>query len=196
MASTDESEFVARLTASLPKLRAFVRLRCQRDLLQHESTSDLVQSVCGEALRQADNATFANDLVFRSWLYHLAIGKLVDRRRYHSAGKRSGASSASYADVTFVACDDPSPSKALILDEERAAVSRAMRRLSPIEFEVVSMARFFDLPHAAIAKHLGKSEVAVRKVLSRALTRLASLAVTARERVADGTTSSGNGPAI
>ena len=36
------------------------------------------------------------------------------------------------------------------------------------------MARFLGMSHAEIAEETGKSEVAVRKVLSRALARLAT----------------------
>lgn len=166
------------LTSSLPKLQTFLRVRAHKELLRHESASDLVQSVCREALERTSKVEFANEIQFRTWLYQLAIGKLVDRKRHHGAAKRGGGAPMAWlhaADST-VASADRSPCEVVIDRERQAAVCEALTHLNALDFEVVSMARFFDLPHKEIARHLGKSEVAVRKILSRALARLASLA--------------------
>ena len=67
-----------------------------------------------------------------------------------------------------------SPSRHASVREELHAIEGAFDSLSEEQREVVTMSRLLGLSHAAIAYRLGKSEVAVRKILSRGLARLAT----------------------
>jgi len=58
--------------------------------------------------------------------------------------------------------------------EELQRVEHAFARLTQEKQDVVLMSRLMGLNHAQIAAELGKTEVAVRSTLSRALAELAA----------------------
>ena len=58
--------------------------------------------------------------------------------------------------------------------EELLAVERAFGQLAPEKQEVIVRNRLIGMSHAEIAKDRGKTEGAVRSMLSRALAELAS----------------------
>ncbi|MBL8756565.1 MAG: sigma-70 family RNA polymerase sigma factor, partial [Planctomycetes bacterium] len=59
--------------------------------------------------------------------------------------------------------------------EELAALEGAFDALTDEQRDVVTWSRLLGLSHQEIAARLGKTEVAVRKTLSRALARLAAV---------------------
>lgn len=173
------------LTATLPRLRSFLQRRVQPEILKCESLHDLVQSVCREALKDPDRTSFANETVFRSWLCRIALNKLVDRKRTHGSARRGGkAVTESLVDPGAVlASPDRTPVEAAIHAEEHTRLVAALCSLTREEFAVVEMSKFFGMPHQEIARTLGKTTVAVRKMLSRSLAKLASHAVVGSQLV-------------
>jgi RNA polymerase sigma factor (sigma-70 family) len=156
-------------------------LRSSAPLRAHESVSDLVQSTCREALRHADRLEYRGDASFREWLATVALNKLRERERFLRAAKRDlrreqatadgdAQLSACYADLAGA-----SPSQHAIASERVAQLERAFDQLSGDQREVLLAARLLGLSHAEIAGRLGKSEVAVRSLLSRALVRISAL---------------------
>jgi RNA polymerase sigma factor (sigma-70 family) len=171
----DEGAVATLLQQHLPALRAFVRLKAGPMLLAKESCSDLAQSVCRDVLENADRFRFGGDAEFRKWLFTTAMRKIADRAEHWQAGKRHPARERGglaedeirgYAGIW-------TPSGQAAAREELARVEAGFGNLAPEKQEVILMARLMGMSHAEIAKELGKTEVAVRTMLSRALAELA-----------------------
>lgn len=157
----------------LPALRAFVRLRMGAELRAREESCDIVQSVAREVLHHADRFQHGGESGFRDWLFTTAQRKVVNHLQHLRAQKRSAARDAVLPEelVGMV----PTPSHHASAREELAALEGAFDALTPEQRDVVSWSRLLGLSHAEIAIRLGKSEVAVRKILSRGLARLAAV---------------------
>jgi len=172
----DPAAVASLLQQHLPALRAFVRLKAGPSLLARESCSDLAQSVCRDVLENAERFRFGGEAEFRKWLFTTAMRKIADRAEHWRAGKRDGNKERSGLDeqemVGLAAIWTPSVQAAA--REELQRVETAFGKLAPEKQEVVLMARLMGLSHAQIAAELGKTEVAVRSILSRALAELAS----------------------
>jgi DNA-directed RNA polymerase specialized sigma24 family protein len=63
-------------------------------LEQHESSADIVQSICREVLTSRGNFVHQGDAAFRQWLLQVALHKLIDRRRFYAraSATRAGTS--------------------------------------------------------------------------------------------------------
>ena len=177
----------ALLARYLPELRAFVRLRAGPLIRAHESSSDLVQSTCREVLEHLDRFRFPSESAFRHWLFTTALRKLSNRRDYWTAAKRAapgegaekplvGAPQADEALLQSYA-SFATPSRNAIAREELERIEAAFEQLSEEHREVITLARVVGLSRAEIAEQMGRSEVAVRALLHRALARLSDLLV-------------------
>lgn len=173
----------ALLERYLPGLRAYVRLRTGRAIAAKESSSDLVQSVCREVLEHIDRFQYRGEAQFKHWLYATALRKIGHRAEYYRAAKRDvgkeihlGLDASSGAGLPAgLWPTTPTPSQELMRREDVEKVERAFAELPDDSREVILLSRLVGLSHAEIAEQMGRSEVAVRTLLSRALTRLAAL---------------------
>lgn len=165
----DVEQLVARF---LPALRSFVRLRMGGELRAREESCDIVQSVAREVLQHRDRFQHGGEQGFREWLFTTAHRKVVDRLDHWRAGKRRGAEAPSVPEE--LAGIGPTPSQHASAREQLAAVEQAFDGLSAEQRDVVVWSRLLGLSHGEIAARLGKREDAVRKILSRALARLAT----------------------
>ena len=170
----DQVELDALLERHLPALRAFVRLRAGRRVAEHESASDLVQSVCRELLTSAERFRYEGEAAFKSWLFTAALRKIIARDRHWRAEKRAGAQADDSAVLDYYATF-ATPSHDAGVREELARVESAFERLTEEQREVVTLSRLVGLSHAEIAAQIGKSEVNTRQILRRALVRLAEV---------------------
>ena len=66
----DRAALDALMVRYLPQLRAFVRLRAGPLVRVHESSSDLVQSVCREVIQNAERFRHPSESAFKQWLLH------------------------------------------------------------------------------------------------------------------------------
>lgn len=157
----------------LPALRAFVRLRMGAELRAREQSCDIVQSVARELLQKADRFQHGGESGFRSWMFATAHRKVIRHLNVFRTQKRDGARDAVLPEE--LAGLAPTPSRHASAREQLTALEAAFDALSEEQREVVTGVRLLGLSHAELAQRLGKSEVAVRKVLSRGLARLAAL---------------------
>ena len=166
----------------LPGLRAFVRLQAGPMLRARESASDLVQSVCREVLLKIDSFQYGGESGFKRWLYVMATRKIADRQDYWQAAKRDIRRETPLQGHDEAAPDDDllqcyrtcfTPSRQAMAREELQLVERAFETLRPEQREVILLSRLVGLRHAEIAEQLGRSEQAVRSLLSRSLAELA-----------------------
>ncbi len=178
----DEPAVCTLLERYLPGLRAFVRLNSGQLLRSKESCSDLVQSACREVLQNADKFEYGGEAGFKQWLYRTALRKIAHRQQYWRAAKRDAerevelaATNAATEDTDVLDCYRTfyTPSQHAAAREELERVESAFDRLSAAHPEVIVMAKVMGLSRAEIAVQMGRSEIAVRTLLSRALAQLA-----------------------
>jgi len=172
------------IEAHLDDLRAFVRLQVDPRLRQRESHSDVVQSVCREVLGDLPHFEFRGVGSFRAWLFTAALNKVRQKAEFHRAQKRDIArevraeggddSRASVGAGLYASlCSlEPSPSQNAIANELAARIERAMDRLPADDREMLLLARVVGLTHREIGERMGRSESAVRSLVSRASVRL------------------------
>lgn len=179
----DRAALGALLQSNLPGLRAFLRVRSGRLLRAKESVSDLVQSVCRELLQDLPGAEVETEQAFRCWLYTSAHRKILDRRKYWEAEKRDAAreepaqGAPGERERSLLECyaTFATPSTHAAASEEIARIEEAFEKLPEEYREVIALARFVGLNHHEIAARMGRSEEAVRQLLTRARARLARL---------------------
>jgi len=168
------------LEEHLGVLRAFIHLRLGRALRAKEETQDLVQSVCREVLAEVPPNPSRGGSGFRKWLLQAAENKIRDRWRHWRREKRDPAreidlDSTRAADEE-TACQLASwitPSRQAASREELARLERVFCELPDDYREVIVLARLRGWSHERIAAKLGRTELATRTLLSRALARLA-----------------------
>lgn len=162
------------LRAYLPRLQRFVHLRLGPQLRAREDTLDIVQSTARELLQQSQ-FEWRGEVEFRAWLFQAALNKIREKGRYHAAEKRAADREVGGLppdDLGDAIRDLATPSKIAIANEQRQRLEAAFAHLTEPQREVLTMARIVGLPHAVIAERLGKSEVAVRQLLVRAMAAL------------------------
>jgi RNA polymerase sigma-70 factor, ECF subfamily len=171
--------FETLLERYLPRLRAFVRLRCGAALRERESASDLVQSVCRDVLQNLDGFRYQGEAEFRSWLFTAAARKVADRAEHWQAARRDVAreqpivagSDGALLEIYRQTC---SPSQAAMGREALERVEAAFDELPDDYREAVVLSRVLGLPRAEVARAMGRSEDSVRHLLFRGLSQLAS----------------------
>jgi RNA polymerase sigma-70 factor, ECF subfamily len=177
------------LQRHMPGLRAYVRLRAGATLRKHESSSDLVQSVCRDVLENMGRFRYPGEAAFRAWLYATALRKIADRAEYWKAAKRDpvrevrldgrgGSTSApsSQDDARLIdvyRASFFSPSQAAMGREALARIESAFEKLPEDYREVIVLSRVVGLSRAEIAERMGRTEASVRNLVSRALAELA-----------------------
>jgi RNA polymerase sigma-70 factor (ECF subfamily) len=168
----DAHSLAALLERYMPRLRSFVRLRVDASVRAQESASDLVQTVCREVLQNAEQFEYQGEERFRAWLFQTALNKIRDKAKYHHAERRSPAAQAGHV----AGAEHPDPAGALhsasevaIAKETAEAMEQAFDLLTDDYREVITLSRIVGLPHAEIGRSMGRSEAAVRVLLSRAL---------------------------
>jgi len=174
--SGDATAVESLLARYAPEIEAYVARRGGPLVRAHESSADVAQSVCREALERLRSGRFRfqGEAQFRQWLYRAALLKLMARARYWKAERRDGAAPLhSESQLAPAAASTPSENAARV--EELAALERALAELGERQREVVALAYGEGLSHAEIAERLGTSEAYSRTLLSRALVRLSRL---------------------
>lgn len=173
----------ALIVRHVPHLRRYLVKNAAGVVDGRESMSDLVQSVCREAVVRLGDGRFEirGDGEFRMWLYRAAMLKIQNRQRYWNAHARDRRlevhdGPASEAGIAEAPAQQPSPSDAAIGHEQSERLARAFAQLDPEQQAIVLFAHVDGLTHEAIASRLGITPAHSRTKLSRALARLATLA--------------------
>jgi len=172
-------ELIAR---HLPTLEAFLRRRADKLVLAKESVSDLAQSVCREALNDAARFEYQGEGAFVRWFKTLALSKIVEKRRYYTAQKRDVGRDVDLGGAADRDSNKPSmgevyatlvtPSRVVAGKEQMAKVAKAFDQLKKDYQDVIVLAKIWELPHKEIAHLMGRSEVATRSLLRKAIARL------------------------
>jgi RNA polymerase sigma-70 factor (ECF subfamily) len=161
-------------------LTAYVRRRAGVLVRWKESVSDLLQTTFGELIRKRDQLEGQSEETQRQWLFRTAECKLRNRARHWRAERRELLREHASPETAEPTIDqrmlgreaDLSPSEKFSLQETTEQLERALAALPEEYREVIRLMRVENLPYGEVAERMGRSEVAVRKLLSRALARL------------------------
>ncbi len=180
----------ALLERHLGELQAYVRKNMDAALARRESSADLVQSICREALLSKDQYEYRGDAAFRQWLLQMALRKLIDRRRFYRARKREGVERALAVSSHFELDQlarlartlGASPSSEASLREELSVLASALEQLADHDRAIIRMIHLDGLTHADVAERLGCSVPQSRGRLFLALARLSAHLRAGRKR--------------
>jgi RNA polymerase sigma-70 factor (ECF subfamily) len=177
----------ALLERYAPDLERYVARHAGGLVRARESSSDLAQSVCREVLERLADGRFryAGEAAFRQWLYRAAVMKMLQRHRHWQAERRDPAREVGRGPVTeehglSALAAGATPSEDAIRIEELERFREAFERLAERDQDLIRLHHAEGRTHAEIAAELGISEASSRMALSRALARLAKLAVPRR----------------
>jgi RNA polymerase sigma-70 factor (ECF subfamily) len=168
-----------RILASLPDLRRFVSRRMGPALRARESASDIVQSTCGDLLRNADAFEERGGQSFDAWLRAAAENKLRNRARHWKAERRRptpgqlGEPERDAADDR-AAAEETQPDCQAELQDEVERLRTALEALPAEQRRILELSQIQGRSHAEIAAETGRSSEAVRKLVARALARLSA----------------------
>jgi RNA polymerase sigma factor (sigma-70 family) len=169
-----------RIIRSLPGLTRFVRRSMGPELASRESATDIVQSTCRELLRGASGFEDRGEAGFQSWIRSAAVHKLQNRARHWNAARRAGDEVALDGSESRAELLEPAspaahePSQEALLREEAERLRRAFDSL-PAEYRHVIVRFQVDgASQAEIARELGRTSEAVRKLVARAMSRLSA----------------------
>ena len=170
------------LSARRPQLTAFIIKHLGPALRSKVEPDDIFQETSIEAVRALPLAQLSERDVF-GWLCQIAERKMIDaHRRFFDAQKRSAAREvpigASGDDSQRVALIDmlvasmTSPSAAFSRDLRHVQLLEALAKLPDDQREALRLRYVEGLPSKQIAERLGKTDGAVRVMLTRSLARL------------------------
>ncbi len=162
-----------------------VRLRMGKELRSKLESMDLVQDVLFSALRDLGDFTYKNEGDFLRWLSKIAENRLRDNVDKLHADKRDIRKEVrldNHGPTTggrFFAVPGPihatTPSVIMSRKEDLEELAKAMDELKPEYKEVIVLAKIEELSYKEISDKLGKSNEAVRKLVSRAMAVLTSV---------------------
>jgi len=166
------------------RLTGFLKAITGEHLLARVDLDDLVQEVCTAAITGLPTAQLNAGDPF-GWIQELARRRVIDAHRFHfqaqrrDAGKErslqgafGGSANSAGGLEACLAASMTSPSAAFSNDVRMARMQEAISAMTEEQQQVVRM-RFVDgLPTKQIAEKLGKTDVAVRVLLSRSLKKL------------------------
>lgn len=168
------------------QLFGFLRSITSQRLLSVVELDDLIQEVSTAAITGLDTAPLETYEPMQ-WLQQIARRRVVDAHRFHFEAKRRDASrqqsihAAGNADSSamgmeqLLAASMTSPSAAVSRDVRLCRMQEAIEGLPEEQKAAVRMRYAEGLPTKQIAEKLGKSDVAVRVLLSRSMRQLEKL---------------------
>jgi len=161
------------------QLTAFLQKRTGSHLRIKIEPEDIFQEVVADALRAVaqDDWEPCEPL---HWLYALCERRIIDaHRHYFAAQKRSAAReaklSSSIALEDLLVASMTTPSAAFSRNQKELAMLAAIGTLPPEQQEALRMRYLKGMPSKEIASQLGKTDGAVRVMLSRGIARLQTL---------------------
>ncbi len=181
----DRDSLVAFIELRKPQLLAFVQRSLSDALKRKVEPADVLQEATLSALDAFAEADLSQRDPF-GWLCNHCERRIIDaHRKYIGAQKRSGdrevaldrkdAGGGQPALIDLLAASMTSPSKAFSRNQREFRLLESLEQLTE-ENRTALRLRYVDgLPTKDIAEQLGKSDVAVRVMLSRSLDRLQAI---------------------
>jgi RNA polymerase sigma-70 factor (ECF subfamily) len=173
-------ELAALIESRRPQLLAYIERRLGEALRRKVEPLDVFQETAVAALHAWPGVNLGGRDPF-GWLCQVAEQRIIDAHRRFAARKRSAdrevslhqkPSDASHDLIDLLAASLTTPSQALARNERQALLQEALNQLPP-ECRDVLRWRYVDgLPTKEIAERIGKTDGAVRVLLTRTLHKL------------------------
>ena len=169
-----------------PQLMAFIERQLGTGLRRKVETDDVFQETSAEAVRALPTAELGDRDPF-SWLCQIAERRIIDlHRHFFGAQKRDagrevplGSDRGSDAQpaglINLLVASLTTPSQAFSRNAREARLLEALGKLPQEQQSALRMRYIENLPSKQIAERLGKSDAAIRVMLTRSLKRLNEL---------------------
>jgi RNA polymerase sigma-70 factor (ECF subfamily) len=166
------------------RLQKMVRLRMDARLAGRIDASDVLQEAYLDAARQVQGYLRQPRVAFYVWLRGLAWERLLNLQRQHLGAQCRAvdrelmlpAESSALLARSLLA-PGPSPSEALLQEELRQRLQRALARLDPEDREVILMRHYENMSNGEVAQALGLGDSGATMRYGRALFRLKEILV-------------------
>jgi RNA polymerase sigma-70 factor (ECF subfamily) len=178
--SGDEAALAEFVEANRPALLGFLHARIGSHLAKKTEAEDILQDAAMEAVRSLDKAPLDSWDPLH-WLFQICERKIIDAHRRHFASQKRDASreavlpdgsEAAGGLANLLAASMTTPSAAFSRDQRQLRVLAALDTLPEDQREAIRLRYLVGLPSKEIAQKLGKSDGAVRVMLSRSLAKL------------------------
>ncbi|MFY9253525.1 MAG: sigma-70 family RNA polymerase sigma factor [Fuerstiella sp.] len=181
--SNGEVESLARfIDVNKKQLMAFISRRLGEGLRRKVEVEDIFQDVSAEAIRSI-SPEFPGEREPFSWLCHISERKIVDAHRHHfdaqkrDAGKERALDAKSSGGgeiglINMLVKSMTTPSAAFSRNAREVRLYEAIAQLNPEQQTAVRMKYIENKPSKEIADELGKSDAAVRVMLTRTMKQL------------------------
>lgn len=160
-------------------LLAVIRRKMSGGLLNKVEPDDILQEVCTSAMQSLGDVDFSDRDPF-IWLCHLIDRRIVDAHRRFNAKKRAvqqevrmGGVDGSQGGIgDMLIASITSPSMAFSRKQKESRLWKALRSLPEDQQQAITMRFVQNMGSKEIASALGKSDGAIRVMLTRATKRL------------------------
>ena len=164
------------------RVRWMVRFRMNKELRSKLESMDIVQDTLIHALGGLEGFTYKNEGDFVRWLSKIAENELRGNLRKLHTDKRDirkdvrlddnrPTTEGGYAGI-HAPVDATTPSVILSKRDELARLEKAIDELKPEYRQVIILTKIDGLSYNEMGRRLGKSDEAVRKLVSRAMAEL------------------------
>ena len=172
------------LNVNQRQLMAFISRRMGDALRSKVEVEDIFQEVSAEAVRSL-SPEFPGEREPFSWLCHISERKIVDAHRHHFAAKKrdagkeralqSGGSGEGGGLVNMLVKSMTTPSAAFSRNMKEARLMDAINNLKDDQRDAIRMKYIENKPSKEIAEALGKTDAAIRVMLTRTMKHLHEL---------------------
>jgi RNA polymerase sigma-70 factor (ECF subfamily) len=186
----DQNALAEFIEQHRPQLMAFIERQLGTALRRKVESDDVFQETSAEAVRALPGAELGDRDPF-SWLCQIAERRIIDlHRRFFDAQKRdagrevplgAGGGSGSGSDtmggglINMLVASMTTPSQAFSRNARELKLQEALLKLPDDQQQALRMRYVENLPSKQIADKLGKSDAAVRVMLTRSLKKLQEL---------------------
>jgi RNA polymerase sigma-70 factor, ECF subfamily len=184
--SGDVQALAEFLTARQPQLMAFIDRRLGMSLRRKIEPEDLYQEVSADALRSLGDVDLAQRDPF-NWLCQVAERRIIDAHRrffgsqkrdagkelsLNAAGGGGGTDTSRPGLINLLVASMTSASQAFSRDQKQLRMLTALEKLPEEHREALKLRYLEGMPSKQIADKLGKSDGAIRVMLTRSLAKL------------------------
>jgi RNA polymerase sigma-70 factor (ECF subfamily) len=184
MKSGDAEALAQFVEARRPQLLTYIQRQLSDGLRRKIEAEDVLQEAAAEAVRSLDSIDLSSWDPF-SWLCQIAERRIIDaHRRFFGAQKRDasreisinapggGADGSRQGIVNLLVASITSPTQALSRKGREFRLLEALKMLPEDQQEALRLRYVENMPSKDIAKRLGKTDGAVRVMLTRSLQKL------------------------
>ena len=185
ISEADVNALASFLEINRKPLQSYINRRLGAALRLKVDIEDIFQEVSAEAVRTL-SPEWPGDREPFSWLCHIAERKIVDAHRHHFGAQKRDAGRERAMEAGGSGGDNPglvnmlvnsitTPSAAFSRNAREARLHAAIAELSEAQREAIRLKYIENKGSKEIAERLGKSDAAVRVMLTRTMRQLHEL---------------------